>query len=242
MKNRHHSGFTLIELAVAIFIIALLLGSILVPLATQVETRQISETQKAIEEIRDALYGFAATNGYLPCPDLEAGAGANDGAEDISAGGTGLCASVVVAGGTTLSAGNLPWATLGLGNQDAWGNRFRYTVLAAYAQRSPAAQFSLATAGGLRVCPTGACATNFTTTAVAVVISHGKNGYSAYSAITNTQNTLATSTDELENADNDRDAVSRTQSNVTGSEFDDIVVWLPKFNLNNRMVSAGRLP
>ena len=48
-------GFTLIELAVALFIIALLLGSILVPLATQVEQRQISETQKTMEEIRDAL-------------------------------------------------------------------------------------------------------------------------------------------------------------------------------------------
>ncbi len=31
-----HRGFTLIELAVAMFVIALLLGSILVPLATQV--------------------------------------------------------------------------------------------------------------------------------------------------------------------------------------------------------------
>ncbi len=92
------------------------------------------------------------------------------------------------------------------------------------------------------MCPASGCATNLTTTAVAVVISHGKNGFSAYNANTNTQNTLATSTDELENSDADRDAVLRTQSTVAGSVFDDIVVWVPKFNLNNRMVAAGRLP
>ena len=241
MRNGHQCGFTLIELAVAMFIIALLLGSILVPLATQVETRQVTETQKTMDEIRDALAGFAATNGYLPCPDLQAGAGANDGAEDVNA-VSGLCTSVVVAGGTSLSAGNLPWATLGLGNQDAWGNRFRYTVLAAYAQRSPATQFSLSTAGGLRVCSTDNCSSTLTTTAVAVIISHGKNGYGAINASTNTSNIAATVTGELENTDNDRDAVSRTQSNAAGVEFDDIVAWIPKFTLNNRMVSAGRLP
>ena len=243
MNNaRHQAGFTLIELAVAIFIIALLLGSLLVPLATQVESRQISETQKTMEEIRDALYGFAATNGYLPCPDLQTLPNGHDGAEDFD--GAGVCtAPSVTSAGTTLYSGNLPWATLGLGNQDAWGNRFRYAVVSGYALRT--APFSLTTTGGLRVCQAALCPLappSLTTTAVAVVISHGKNGYSAYNALTNTQNTLAISADEIENANNNRDAVSRTQSNVAATEFDDIVIWLPKFNLNNRMVTAGRLP
>ncbi len=241
MRINTQSGFTLIELAVAIFVIALLLGSILVPLATQVETRQIAETQKILDEIRDALLGFAVTNGYLPCPDLQTGTGAHDGTEDFNA-ATGLCSSTSGSGANTLSAGNLPWATLGLGNQDAWGNRFRYTVLAAYAQRPPAISFNLQTAGGLRVCTAANCASNLTATAVAVIISHGKNGYSAISAIANSANPAATSSDELENTDNDRDAVSRTQSNAAGAEFDDILIWIPKFILNNRMVSAGKLP
>ena len=55
-------GFTLIELAVSIFIIALVLGAILVPLATQVEQRQISETQKTLEDAKEALLGFALAN------------------------------------------------------------------------------------------------------------------------------------------------------------------------------------
>lgn len=237
---RHLRGFTLVELAISIFIIALLLGSILVPLTTQVEQRQTSETQKTLEEIRDALLGFAATNGYLPCPDLQVGGTANDGNEDVTA--AGVCTTITGGAPNELAAGNVPWVTLGLGNQDVWGNRFRYTVLAAYAQRTPAGTFGLGTLGGLRVCTVAACTTTLTTTAVAVIISNGKNGLSAISALTNAATAASTSADELENADNDRDAVSRTHSNVAATEFDDIVIWLPKFTLNNRMIGAGRLP
>ncbi len=239
-RIHHQSGFTLVELAIAIFIIALLLGSILVPLATQVEQRQLTETQKTMEEIRDALLGFAATNGYLPCPDLQVGGTPNDGNEDVTA--AGLCTTILPSGGGNLSAGNVPWGTLGLGNQDVWGNRFRYTVLAAYAQRAPAGTFSLGTGGGLRICPTAACTTTLTATAVAVIISNGRNGRSAISALTNAATAASTSADELENSNNNRDAVSRTHSKVAATEFDDIVIWLPKFTLNNRMVAAGRLP
>ena len=58
-------GFTLIEMAVAVFIITLLLGSILVPLTTQVEQRQISDTQKALEEIKEALDRIRSSHGRL---------------------------------------------------------------------------------------------------------------------------------------------------------------------------------
>lgn len=242
MSGKHHrAGFTLIEMAVAMFVLALLLGSILVPLTTQVETRQIAETQKTMDEIRDALFGFAATNGYLPCADRQTGSGANDGAEDFDA-ATGLCSLISGSGLNKSSTGNVPWVTLGLGNQDAWGNRFRYTVLELYARRSPASSFFLGTSGGLRVCTSALCTTTLTTTAAAVIISHGKNGYSAYNANTNTANIAATSADELGNANNDRDAITRTQSNIASAEFDDIVAWISKPILNSRMIAAGRLP
>ena len=232
------TGFTLVELAISLFIIALLLGSILVPLATQVEQRQISETQKTLEEIRDALIGFAVANGYLPCPDGTAGAGANDGLEDVTV-ATGNCQTL----SGTIATGNLPWATLGLGNQDAWGNRIRYTVLATFAQRAPAASFSISTAATtLRVCSNPACTTILTSAAVAVVVSHGNNGLGAISADTNLARPAPTSADEIENTDADLDTVSRVKSNVAGAEFDDVVVWLPKFTLINRMVAAEKLP
>lgn len=235
-----HTGFTIVELAVVLFIIALVLGSILVPLGTQVEQRQIAESQKTLEEIREALIGFAMANGYLPCPDRQTGATANDGVEDVST--SGQCSVITGAAPDTLAAGNLPWVTLGLGQQDAWGNRLRYTVLETYARRPPATVFALATGGGLRVCPATTCPTALTATAVAVIISHGKNGLSAINATTNLPNPAATSPDEVNNANNDRDAVSRTPSTAAGAVFDDIVIWLPKYILNNRMVAAGKLP
>jgi prepilin-type N-terminal cleavage/methylation domain-containing protein len=238
-------GFTLVEIAVAIFIITILLGSILVPLTTQVEQRQVSETQKMLENIKEALNGHAVAKGYLPCPDrTSGGAGtandtANDGVEDYNT-GTGICFS------TTLT-GNVPWVTLGLGAMDPWGNRFRYRVHSAYAQRAPAARFNFSTATNLTVTATSG-GTLLTAAspdgAVAVIISHGKNGYGAMNALTNTARPVPTSADEVDNSAGGTSYTSRTITPLgsTAGEFDDIVIWLGKYTLFNRMVAAGKLP
>ena len=240
-------GFTLVEIAIALFIITLLLGSILVPLTTQVEQRQVSDTQKVLEDIKEALIGHAVAKGYLPCPDrTSGGAGtandtANDGVEDYNT-GTGICFS------TTLT-GNVPWVTLNLGAMDIWGNRFRYRVHSAYAQRSPAAIFNLSTATNLTVTATSG-GTLLTAAspdgAVAVIISHGKNGYGAMNALTNTARP-APPAGNLDEIDNSAGGTSYTSRTITGvgaavQEFDDIVVWIGKYTLFNRMVAAGKLP
>lgn len=236
---RRITGFTLIEIAVAILVIALLLGSIFVPLQTQVEQRQISSTEKALDEIREALVGFALVNGYLPCPDTD-----NDGAENLIAPSNTRCTSN--SGGR--SHGNIPWGTLGLAaaQYDVWGNRFRYSVREDYAKRDTV--FSLSTPpADLRVCPAaGSCGGGqaLTSTAVAIILSHGKNGYGATSGIAGTPNPAPSSTDEQENTDSNRDFVHRTHSPIgsTAGEYDDIVAWIPLYSLFNRMVAAGKLP
>lgn len=245
------SGFTLVELAVAIFIIALLLGSILVPLQTQVEQKQISDTGKTLNDIQDALLGYVIAFGNLPCPDKTSGAATgpndtpNDGVEDFSA--SGKCAALYI--GNTIAAGNLPWQTLGVANAnaDVWGNRFRYVVRAEYAQRSPLSTFSLSTTvANIKVCQVSGCGgtSTLTSSAVAGVLSYGKNGYGAINSITGATNPLPTSADEIVNTTNDRFLVSRTMSPVGSGagEFDDIVIWLPQYLLFNRMVTAGKLP
>jgi len=236
-------GFTLIEMGIALFIVVLVLGSMLVPLSAQVEQRQTRATLQELDEIREALVGFALAKGYLPCPDQTSGAGSNDGSEDINA-GTGACSVVLTTSGNDFSMGNVPWVTLGLGSRDPWGNRYRYFVLSNFAQRSPATPFTLGTADNLRVCETAACTTTLSTTAVAVVLSHGTNGYGAINASSGTANTAPVSADELENTDADRDIVSRPRysGGLDVSEFDDIVVWLSRYTLFNRMVSGGKLP
>ena len=128
------TGFSMIELAVALVVIAILLGSILVPLNTQVESRNYDETQRILERAREALLGYASANGRFPCPaSLMAGSGAED-FIDVAAGTCGLTTTF-----GNVYIGFLPAATLGLapvdGNGyalDAWGlspyNRLRYAV------------------------------------------------------------------------------------------------------------------
>lgn len=132
-------GFTLVEIAIAIFIITMLLGSILVPLSTQVENRNYDATQRILDQARDALLGHAAASGRFPCP---ASATSNGAEHFFSPGGSaanGIChTSVTGAAGTNVYAGFLPAATLGFTPidasgyaVDAWGltqNRIRYAV------------------------------------------------------------------------------------------------------------------
>jgi prepilin-type N-terminal cleavage/methylation domain-containing protein len=228
-------GFSLLEVAVVLFIITLLLGSILVPLSSQVEQKQISETQKTLDEIREALVGYAVANGNLPCPDTDA-----DGTENVNA-GTGLCSTIT----GNIASGRLPYTNLGLGSSDLWGNRYTYVINSVFAQRSPATPFSLSAAGtNVRVCTTQACTTTLSTTAVLAIISHGKNGAGAINFQTGAANPASASADEQDNYGTDADVVYRPQlsGGAAASEFDDIVVWLSRYTLFNRMVSAGMLP
>lgn len=231
MKGRAR-GFSLIEMAFVLIIVTLLLGGLLVPFATQVEQKRIAETQKAMEEIKEALLGFAVANGRLPCPDTLA---SNDGLEDPIGG---PCVAAA-------TEGNLPWATLGVGSQDTWGNRFRYRISPAFSQ---SAGFSLLSTGIIDACSiaqaagVAACApatTSLASNVPAVVLSYGKNGQSF--SCTPVPPGRA---DECENRDNDDIFVSRiiTAPGAPAGEFDDQVIWLSPNVLFNRMVAAGRLP
>jgi type II secretory pathway pseudopilin PulG len=237
MTHSREQGFSFLELAIAMFILTLLLGSILVPLVTQVEQRQISETQKTMEAARDALLGHSIARGYLPCPDTD-----NDGIENVTSGN---CSNIDVDG---IAHGNLPWQTLGIATNDAWGNRLRYAVSEQYAERSGGGvPFTLdTTVPNIRVCRTETtCATSsLTTDAVAILVSHGKNGYGATNSESGTTYATPTSNDERENWDQNRDFVSRTSTSIdtTAGEFDDIVLWISRYTLFNRMIAAGRLP
>lgn len=256
-RARRIGGFTLIELAVVTAVIALLIGSILVPLTTQVETRRISDTQKTLDDVREALFGYAlsrATTPYLPCPDktvADANPGtANDGVEDVLA--TGNC---------VVLEGNVPWVTLGVGTQDAWGNRLRYRVMAGLSGHRdvnaalPAVTLTTAmtpAAGALDVCSappvagTCAAATQIAINVPAVILSHGRNGYGAISATGGAPLAVpAANVDEAENLGTaDRFYVQRLQTEATGgaTEFDDIVSWVSANILFGRLVVGGRLP
>ena len=73
--------------------------------------------QAMLEDIREALIGFAVTNARLPCPDTN-----GDGQEDR---GLGPVAPNRVC---DVPLGNLPWSDLGVPQFDSWGRLFIYRV------------------------------------------------------------------------------------------------------------------
>lgn len=259
MKQRigFETGFSLIELAIVLVVVALLVGGLLVPLTMQVEQQKIRETNKAMEEIKEALVGYAlshvAVDGkpYLPCPDTD-----GDGLEDAR-GVTGACPSL---------EGRVPRATLGTARTDGWGRQFRYRVVPSFSNNQTGFALTTTTAD-LKVCTSSAsCGTSIVANALpAIIVSHGKNGYGARGDQGNVVAVpAAVSTDEMENingrnnpvagssnpdtadsaAASRLDFVSRvqTESGTVPGEFDDLVTWLSPNILFNRMVAAGRLP
>jgi prepilin-type N-terminal cleavage/methylation domain-containing protein len=132
-------GFTLIELAVALTVVAFIIGGLAVPISTRLAEQQYADTQANIDKAVEALVGYAVLTGRLPCPDVNTiGAADNRDGTEKPAGGP--CASGVAGGaidysnstGAGVSWGDLPWQTLGLQapyNQDAWNNRLRYAVV-----------------------------------------------------------------------------------------------------------------
>jgi prepilin-type N-terminal cleavage/methylation domain-containing protein len=231
-------GMTLIELAIALLVMSLVLGSGLSLLRTQLELQKIKDTQRTLDEIKEALLGYAInqTPAHLPCPDKTGGAGAgtaNDGLEDFTL-ATGICVT---------QEGNIPWATLGISQADAWGNRIHYRVTNLFSNRSPAASLTLASVGTLRVCQAAGCASVISNALPAVVLSYGKNGSGAITS-TGAIVPAPAAADETENTNIDDDFVSHspTSLDAPAGEFDDIVGWLSSGILFNRLVTAGKLP
>ena len=58
-------GFTLAEMAVVLVIVALLLAGMMLPISAQQDIRARQETEGTLNDIREALIGFAIANGRL---------------------------------------------------------------------------------------------------------------------------------------------------------------------------------
>jgi hypothetical protein len=220
------------------FIIVLLLGSILIPLTTQVNQRKISDTQKSMEDIKEALIGYAVAHGHLPCPAISATNGQEDRTANECTGGK--------------RQGFVPWETLGIPKADAWGNIYRYSVTPAFA--SSATLFGISTASDITIRTRNAAGSLVTLTNTnivpAVILSHGANGYGAFSSEGVAQelpaNWLTLFPDENTNSTGSTGFISRSQqgpgSAGAGGEFDDLVTWVTRYGLLNRMITASKLP
>jgi prepilin-type N-terminal cleavage/methylation domain-containing protein len=209
-------GFTLVEMAVVMVILGLLLGGLLIPLSAAREISEGRAAEAAAREIRDALLGYAAIHGVLPCPDTERNPAAEAyGRADIA------CAH-------PLEEGFLPFKTLGLAEADPWGARWRYRVDAHFADAAQPIRFATplgeaSGSGALRVYNhEGAYLTTLDERPVAIFYSTGPN----------TRPDGRNSSFEALGGD--------YESGTPTPEFDDRLHWLARPLLFNRLIAAGR--
>lgn len=221
-------GFSLIELAIVLFIVALLMGGLLPTMSSQIEQKNRNETRKQLDEIQQALVGYAIINKRLPCPAKQSiptmpGTPNNAGLPD---GSPGACAS---------NPGVIPWVELGLNETDAWGRRFTYSVANNF---TSSLGFTLSSTSTLKILD--ATGGNIIASNIpAVIISQGADGFGAYTPQGSQIPNTSAGTDEKTNTN-----ILTTSfiSHDLRPDFDDQVVWLSPNTLFNRMVSAGQLP
>ena len=240
-STRHEQrGFTLLEMAVVLMIVGLLMGGLLPLLSGQMEQQRRSETRKYMDEIKEALLGFAISKGYLPCPASQV-----SGIEDRN--------------GTTLACnsrvGFLPWATLGVNQLDGWGRLLRYSATPAFTTASGV--FSTTTARDITIKKLDGTNQSNANDIPAVIVSHGVNGIygtlkNGNTIPSNASNAFANVANQLTNVSGvagagvlgttffSSDHTGRTANN--DEDFDDLVIWLSPNILINRMVAAGKLP
>lgn len=225
LVSQAQTGFTLIEMAVVLVILGLVIGTLFAPLAAQRDIRDITGTQNSLNLIKEAINGFAILNGRLPCPTNQPDPiNVNYGLEDC----------------TIKTEGYLPWKTLGVPETDEWGHHrtltteawlgyWRYRADNYYDQNpqfntnilasTPAFFDNLLVkdSAGNDLTPTAAGAEK----PIAIVYSTGKD------LVANGQNLVVDNIYE---------------SDVNSASFDDILIWITRPVLVNRMVSAGKLP
>lgn len=250
-------GFSLVELAVVMAIVALLLGSLMYTLSAQTEQRNFEETRRRLELARELLLAFAVVKGRLPCPAIATSLG-------IEAPSTGSAC-------TTYFGGWLPAASIGYQQVDAsgfavdaWGNRIRYAVAQKVTNCSGSSTLphftdstNIKTNGvscqsyDLLICKSGSASGLDTTSSpptcgasganqimstglvAAIVFSTGKNGA-----------TGGTGTDEAANLGAKPLFVyhTPTPSTATNGEFDDQFTWITVGELYGKLIAAGVLP
>ncbi len=271
LQIRRQRGFTLTEVAIVFMIVALLIGGTVLTFSAQNDARQVTDTQRTLEQARDAIIGFTIRAERLPCP-----------ARGL-AGDTGVEAFTNPAGPPVdLSCavpinGFVPAVTLGIGPTDAqgylidsWGNRIRYSV-SQWPTGSPNATAgscppfaptpppvnpgpldytqcpAFTTAGamkgvGLATIP----ATAATMLQVCNTAACGLTFFAPAVLYSVGRNGAfpGVGTDEQENTDGDLIFVSRTPTPFEAAPlagFDDLVIWVSPNILYNRLIATGAL-
>ncbi|WP_018607773.1 type II secretion system protein [Uliginosibacterium gangwonense] len=229
------TGFFLVEVAIAVIVFGILMAGAIAVLRLQTERAQRGETQSALDEAKQALLSYAASNGRLPCPASPTNTAPSSFGES----------EALVSGSCEHVRGILPWKTLNIRGMDGWGQYLSYAVttpltnvLADSGNRITG--FTGETAGTLNL----QISSTQSLTPAFVVWSHGKNGSYGINA---DLFTLPGSNNTDEKANDPKsissvDLVAHAEeydANDSTKSFDDIATWVSTYVLTGAVRGGG---
>lgn len=268
--RRAQRGFSLVELAVTLAIVALLIGGAMATLSSQIETRNSEETLRRLNAAADAILAFAIVNQRLPCParytvgtpdthsaGLEsfclAAAGACGGAETTVVQMHGNCSNFYNGFVPSVSIGGSALDSNGFA-VDAWGNRLRYAVARdkTGCTVAPGANHVFTARGAMQgnmktyglSCRPNDLDVCTTAACAARAISQQTASFIVFSTGKNGAVAGAHGADETENLDGDAVFVHRLPGvqESAGGSYDDLMVIVPIGVVYSKLISAGVLP
>lgn len=260
-SDKKVDGFSLLELAIALVIIGILSYTISLGVQSSRDYDKYAQNAHYLEEVRSGLLTFAQSNGYLPCPDTD-GSGVENRTAGVCSGRVGQLPFQMI-GVNRVDSWNNPLYyaineradTSGVQEiADATG-----IAPATYFNSASAPLFNFNTlpvaqthgGGNLTVCgetlalpaslalPSNTCAAGtldadkIEITAIAVVVSFGKNGAETWAG-----QTLGYA--ETENFDGDTNFWKAQGTNVSGQSFDDQLIWLTGFDVKYALIRSER--
>jgi prepilin-type N-terminal cleavage/methylation domain-containing protein len=263
MKLNRQKGFTLIEVAIVLLIVAILLGYTVALFPVQQELKQYRQADTEMDGIVDALIGFAQVNGRLPCPDTDTNGRENAlDVWDIVNNSAAPSPADTFIDSCTAYTGLVPMTTLGLqGNADSnnnlldpWGGLYQYSVsdvdtdlgnvidlvspngirAEGVGQVKPDLKICNGAGAAIDVCP-GADITAQDLNTVA-------EGIAVVLVSTGKNRNNIVSAIQTENTDGDKAFVSATRSDASSAEYDDVVKWISTSRLFSKMIEADQLP
>ncbi len=156
-KKTGNPGFSIVELAIVLIIIAIFVGMIMFTTQARLDASKTYTTKERMQIIMDAMDRFVEQYGYVPCPaplnvvPTNANYGTTNNSNNPVGGNPcqtqqASCTHATTirshtdGGGRTyrLVKGALPFKILGLDSQiavDGWGNRLDYLIVDVYAGR-----------------------------------------------------------------------------------------------------------
>lgn len=199
--------------------------------------RRERQTRQTLAEAREALLGFAMTQGRLPRPAISV----TDGRENPAP-----CAD------ERSCTGLLPWVTLGVSDIDGWSKHLRYSVTPAFTSAPLDPLLVVPDKVVLGRAPNGElsyvqgqpqCAV-ITPCLPVVLLSFGKRNFGLSTEGIAQANNGVGNDDEATNDSVSNRFIARAATAdpaAAGGEFDDAVLWIPVKRLYTAMNSAGNL-